>query len=93
MNNGERFDKVDEKLDKMDERLGSVEKILAVNTAILEEHQRRSTTLEDRFIAELKPLKAQHALIAYGFKTVVWIAVAVGGIVGFIHMLHELGAF
>tara|TARA_R110000868_G_scaffold66014_13_gene197057 strand:+ start:4525 stop:4809 length:285 start_codon:yes stop_codon:yes gene_type:complete len=93
MNNNDRFDKVDTKLDKLDERLDGVEKILAVNTQILKEHERRSTTLEDRFINELKPLKSHVALIQYGFRAVMWVAVAIGGVIGTLEAIHQMGLF
>lgn len=93
MNNGERFDKLDNKLDVIDSRIDNIDKILAVNTEVLAEHQRRSTTLENRFISELKPIKAHVALVTNGFKVVVWICMALAGILGVVKMVLELGLF
>jgi hypothetical protein len=91
MSNENRFDKIDAKLDKLDSRLDNVEKILAVNTRIVEEHERRSTTLENQLVKELTPVKAHVALVTNGFKAVVWVSIAIGGIIGVVKTLQELG--
>jgi pimeloyl-CoA synthetase len=90
-NNNDKFDKLEVKLDRIDERLDGIEKILAVNTQIVKEHERRSTTLEKQLVAELTPIKDHVALMKHGFRAVVWVAVAIGGIVGVIQMLHQMG--
>lgn len=91
MSSENRFDKVDAKLDKLDSRLDNVEKILAVNTRIVEEHERRSTTLENQLVKELNPIKNHVALVTNGFRAIVWFSVAIGGIIGVIKTLQELG--
>jgi tetrahydromethanopterin S-methyltransferase subunit G len=42
----DKFNRINAKLDKIDERLDKVEQVLVRNTTIMEEHHRRSTTLE-----------------------------------------------
>lgn len=42
------LERIEEKIDKIDEKLESHGQILAVNTEILKEHQRRSLALEEQ---------------------------------------------
>jgi hypothetical protein len=92
-NNNERFDKLDAKLDKLDSRLDNVEKILAVNTQIVKEHERRSTTLEAQLVKELTPVKNHVMLMTIGFKVVGFLCVTAVGILGAMKVIKELGLF
>jgi hypothetical protein len=91
MNSSDRFDKLDDKIDRIDSRLDKVEQILAVNTQILDEHQRRSTTLENRFIKEMTPVKDHVQLMTIGFKVVSWISIVVVSILGVVQLLKNIG--
>jgi len=88
-----RFDKIDTQLEKIDSRLDVFEKILDRNTRIVDEHERRSTVLERQLVSELKPIKTHVAMVEYGFRAIVGVAIGIAGIAGFIKILHELGIF
>jgi hypothetical protein len=90
-NNNDRFDRLEEKIDRLDSRLDSVEKILAVNTQIVKEHERRSTTLEAHFVKELTPIKNHVTLITTGFRVITFLSVVAVGVLGVINVLRELG--
>jgi hypothetical protein len=61
-----KIDAVDEKLDKIVERLGSIDTTLAVNTASLVEHVKRTNLLE----AELKPVSKHVVMMETIFKVI-----------------------
>jgi len=64
-----------DKLDVIDDRVNNVSNVLATQAVILEEHTRRSTTLEDEF----KPIRASVLQIqgALKFLTIVSTIVAI----------------
>jgi tetrahydromethanopterin S-methyltransferase subunit B len=82
-----RFDKLESKVDQLDTRLDNIERILDRNTTSLEEHMKRSTMLE----MDMGPVKAHVALVALGFRGVVWFCGVIAGIAGFIYILKDLG--
>lgn len=91
---------VNNKLDKIDERLDKVEQVLIRNTTVMEEHHRRSTLLEihvnkieERFLAELGPIKNYKDKISYGFKGIVWVTGICISAVTVLLMLKQLGLF
>lgn len=74
--------RLEEKLDKMDDRLDSIDKTLAVNTVLLDEHIKRTNILEKEF----KPVK-NHVVFVNN------LAKAVAALGSAAVVLHELGIF
>lgn len=62
-----------EHFDKIHETLGEIKVTLAVNTASLQEHIKRTNILED----EIKPIKAHVAVVSPLLKIAVAVATAV----------------
>lgn len=94
----DKLNRIDAKLDRIDERLDKVEQVLIRNTAIIEEHHRRSTTLEahvskieQRFYKELGPVKNHINMVSYGIKGIMWLFAGVAGITGLMLTLKQLG--
>lgn len=94
----DRLKQIDSKLDRIDERLDKVEQVLVRNTTIMEEHHRRSTSLEahvdkieNRFYKELGPIKTHVDSVAYGIKGIGWVFAGVAAIAGLFLTLKELG--
>ncbi len=85
-----------EKIEQLDSKVDNIDKTLAVNTQILEEHQRRSLALEkivENNEQELKPIKLHIDTMRIGFKAVMWFCGAIAGFAGFIYLLKSLGLF
>jgi len=60
----DEFDGINKKLDIINDKLGEVNVTLAVNTASLIEHTRRTANLEDR----VDPLEKGHAMFIGAMK-------------------------
>jgi tetrahydromethanopterin S-methyltransferase subunit G len=94
----DKFNRINAKLDKIDERLDKVEQVLVRNTTIMEEHHRRSTTLEThvskiegRFYKELGPIKKHVDMVSYGVKGIMWVFAGISASIGLLLALRQLG--
>lgn len=74
-----KFDRLEAKLDSMDSKLDKVEVVLAQNTQILDEHQRRSIALEQyvekletHLTSEIAPVKMHVERITWAVKGILW---------------------
>lgn len=82
------------KIDKLDEKVDAISITLVQNTAILEEHQRRSSALEaivQRNELDVQPLKDHVNAMKIGFKAIGWFCGALAGLAGLLLTLKMLG--
>ncbi len=93
-----KLERIESKIDKLDTRLDKVDVTLGVNTAVLDEHQRRSIALEtyvqeleSKFHGDMNPVKHHVNLMTYGFRAIAWVCVSLGGIAAFLATLMKLG--
>jgi uncharacterized protein YdcH (DUF465 family) len=85
-----RFNRLEDKLDKLDTRLDGIDKLQERLTVSVEEHVKRTNGLEDYIKDELPPIKAHVILVQNAFKVFMWVAMALGSVVGFLAALHKL---
>lgn len=78
-----KLDAVEEKLDKITEHLSSIDVTLAVNTASLVEHVKRTNLLE----AELKPVSKHVVMMESAFKIIGVVGSAAAFILGCLKLI------
>lgn len=89
----EKLDKIVEKIDKLDGRLDDMSITLVRNTESLEHHIARTNLLEEYVKTEITPIKKHVDMVKHGAQGVIWVAVALAGLAGFLVTLRELGLF
>jgi tetrahydromethanopterin S-methyltransferase subunit B len=89
----EKLDKIVEKIDKLDSRMDDMAITLVRNTESLEHHIARTNLLEDYVKTEITPIKKHVDMVKHGAQGVIWVAVALAGLAGFLVTLRELGIF
>jgi len=89
----EKLDKIVEKIDKLDARMDDMAITLVRNTESLEHHIARTNLLEDYVKTEITPIKKHVDMVRHGAQGVIWVAIALAGIAGFLVTLRELGLF
>lgn len=89
----EKLDKIAEKLDKLDGRMDDMAITLVRNTDSLEHHIARTNLLEEYVKTEITPIKKHVDMVKHGAQGVIWVAIALAGIAGFLVTLRELGLF
>ena len=80
-------------VEKLDGRMDDMAITLVRNTESLEHHIARTNLLEDYVKKEISPIKKHVDVVRHGIQGVVWVAIALAGVAGFLVTLRELGLF
>lgn len=86
-----KLDSMDNKLDNLDQRVDVISETMIINTAQLKEHMRRTDLLETYVNQEVEPMKKYIQAMKYGVGGVMWLAIALAGLAGFVLTLQQLG--
>ena len=91
MEKKELSEKLVSMVEKLDSRMDDMAITLVRNTDSLEHHIARTNLLEDYVKTEITPIKKHVDMVKHGAQGVIWVAIALAGIAGFLVTLRELG--
>lgn len=86
-----KLDNAIAKIDKLDERLDGMSITLVRNTDSLEHHIARTNLLEDYVKTEIDPIKKHVEVVKHGIQGILYLAIVLGGLAGFLLTLVQLG--
>jgi hypothetical protein len=87
--------RIEKKLDSLDEKVSLISETVIKNTAVLEEHQRRSTINEESLELlrkEVEPIKKHVAMFSGAFKAFAAIGGVIAAIAAIVSMINTLKA-